>query len=68
MGVEAGKGEAIPDDVRIEVGSVVILRETRADETGDEESRGLFEVSSAQPRVPGKRVSGRPCASCAGNP
>ncbi len=68
MGIEAREVEAVPDDVRIEVGPMMILRETRADETGDDEGRGVFEVSSAQPRVPRNRVSGRPCASCAGNP
>ena len=54
VGIEAGEIEAVPDDARIEVGSMVILRETRADETGDDEGRGVLEVSSAQPRAPWK--------------
>lgn len=48
MRVEAWKSEVVPDDVRIEVGPMVITDQGSADQAGEQEGRRVFEESGAQ--------------------
>ncbi len=48
MRIEARKGEAVPDDMRIEVGPMVITNQGGADQAREQEGRRIFEESGAQ--------------------